>query len=102
MDYAAATIENTYNINWFNLKKFLDENNYFNDKITDEGYEFLLNHPLNYYEEFNMSNINYTDFEKFFYENNDLNGIEICLKYLNQWGDDEDIREIVEEIEKYR
>lgn len=49
-----------------------------------------------------MSNINYTDFEKFFYENNDLNGIEICLKYLNQLGDDEDIREIVEEIEKYR
>ncbi len=102
LDYAAATIENTYNINWFNLKKFLDENNYFNDKITDEGYEFLLNHPLNYYGEFNMSNINYTDFEKFFYENNDLNGIEICLKYLNQLGDDEDIREIVEEIEKYR
>ena len=103
LDYAIATIENTYNIDWFNLKEFLDKNNYFNGNITDEGYEFLLNHPLNYYEEFNMSNVNYTDFEKFFYENNsDLNGIEICLKYLNQLGDDEDIREIVEEIEKYR
>lgn len=100
LDYAIATICNTYNINWIELREFLNENGYFNGQITDDGYDFLFNHPLNYYEEFNMSNIDYTDFEKFFYENSDLNGIDICLKYLNQFDEDEDIREIIDEIER--
>lgn len=101
-DYAVSTICNTYGMDWHDLKKFLDENSYFNGEITDEGYDFMFNHPLNYYEEFGMSNIDYTDFERFFYENNELNGIDICLKYLNRFGDDGDVREIIEEIEKYR
>lgn len=100
VDYAIAAICNMYNINWTDLKEFLDENGYFNGEITEEGYDFMFNHPLNYYEEFEMTNIDYTDFERFFYENNDLNGIDICLKYLNRFGDDEDVRQIIDEIER--
>lgn len=100
-DYSVFTIENTYNINWEDLERFLEKNNYFNGQLTEKGFEFILNHPLNYYEEFDMSCVNYTDFEKYFYENNDLNGIEICLNYLNQFEYDEDIREIISEIKNY-
>ena len=50
------------------MKVQLDENNYFDGTITDNGYEFLHNHPLNYYEEFNLSFVDYSDFEKYFYE----------------------------------
>ena len=102
LDYAIANIEDTYNIQWLELKEFLDENGYFDGEITDEGFDFLYNHPLNYYEEFDMSSINYTDFERYYYENNDMNGIDVCLNYLRQLGDDSDVREIIEEIEKYK
>lgn len=100
-NYAVFTIENTYDIDWRVLKKFLEENNYFDGKLTENGFEFILNHPLNYYEEFNMSNVNYTDFERYFYEHDDLSGIDICLNYLNQFKDDEDILEIISEIKNY-
>lgn len=100
-EYAVRTIENTYNITWKKLNGFLEENNYFNGEITEEGYEFILNHPLNYYEEFDMSCIDYTDFERYFYKNSDLSGIEICLNYLNQFSDDQDVQEIISEIKNY-
>ena len=86
---------------WEKLNGFLEENNYFNGEITEEGYEFILNHPLNYYEEFDMSCIDYTDFERYFYKNSDLSGIEICLNYLNQFSDDQDVQEIISEIKNY-
>ena len=101
LEYAILSVENIYNINWEDLKNFLIENSYLNNGINDEGYSFLFNHPLNYYEEFDMSIVDYTDFEKYFYENADLNGIDICLKYLNRFGDEEDIKEIINEIKKY-
>ena len=100
-DYAVLNTENTYNVNWDVLKGFLDENNYFNGTITDDGYEFMHNHPLNYYEEFNLSFVDYNDFEKYFYEHDDLNGIEICLNYLKQFDDDSDVLETIEELKKY-
>ena len=100
-EYAVRTIENTYSIEWDKLEGYLEMNNYFNGKITDEGYEFMMNHPLNYYEEFDMSCIDYTDFERYFYKNSDLSGIEICLNYLNQFSDDEDVQEIISEIKSY-
>lgn len=100
-EYAVRTIENTYSIDWKKLEGYLEVNNYFNGKITDEGYEFMMNHPLNYYEEFDMSCIDYTDFERYFYKNSDLSGIEICLNYLNQFSDNEDVQEIISEIKSY-
>ena len=99
-DYAVHTIENTYNIDWDELKAFLDENGYYDGNITENGYEFMLDHPLNYYEEFNMNMINYTDFEQYFYENSNLEGLQICLNYLNGLDMDDDIREIIEDIER--
>lgn len=100
-DYAVLNTENTYNVNWDVLKGFLDENNYFNGTITDDGYEFMHNHPLNYYEEFNLSFVDYNDFEKYFYEHDDLSGIERCLNYLKQFDDDSDALETIEEMKKY-
>ena len=100
-DYAVLNTENTYNVKWNVLNEFLDENNYFDGTITDDGYEFMHNHPLNYYEEFNLSFVDYNDFEKYFYEHDDLNGIEICLNYLKQLDDDSDVLETIEELKKY-
>lgn len=100
-DYAVLNTENTYNVKWNVLNEFLDENNYFDGTITDNGYEFLHNHPLNYYEEFNLSFVDYSDFEKYFYEHNHLNGIERCLNYLKQFDDDSDALETIEEMKKY-
>ena len=100
-DYAVLNTENTYNVKWNVLNEFLDENNYFDGTITDNGYEFLHNHPLNYYEEFNLSFVDYSDFEKYFYEHNHLSGIERCLNYLKQFDDDSDALETIEEMKKY-
>ena len=100
-DYAVATVENTYNVRWDGLKSFLAENEYFDGEIKEKGYDFLFNHPLNYYEEFNMSCVDYTDFESYFYKNNHLPGIQICLNYLSQFSGDADIDEIIDEIKKY-
>ena len=99
-DYACLTIENTYNIKWDELKGFLDENKYFDGEVTDDGYDFLFNHPLNFYEEFGMVNIDYSDFEEYFYKNYDSNGVETCINYLKQF-DDEDSREIIDELKTY-
>lgn len=100
IDYAICTIESTYNISWVDLRAFLYENNYFSSlKITDDGYEFMLNHPLNFYEEFDMTCVDYTDFEKYFYDNGDLSGIDICLNYLNQF-EGRDFDEVICEIKK--
>ena len=100
-DYAVLNTENTYNVKCNVLNEFLDENNYFDGTITDNGYEFLHNHPLNYYEEFNLSFVDYSDFEKYFYEHNHLSGIERCLNYLKQFDDDSDALETIEEMKKY-
>ena len=101
-DYAVLTIENTYYMDWVKINEFLKDNDYFTDEITEDGYDFLFNHPLNYYEEFNMSCIDYTDFERYFYENENLPGIEICLNYLNQFKQDEDVQEIIDEINTFK
>jgi len=82
------------------LKKYLNENNYIKDKIiTEEGIEFLNSHPLHYYEKYKMDIIDYTKFEDYFWNNSDLSGEEICLKFLDQY-DDEYSNEIKEEIKR--
>lgn len=99
-EYATFMVENNFNINFKVLNKYLKENDYIKDeKITQDGIEFLNHHPLYYYEKYNMDIINYTEFEKYFWQNSNLDGIEICLKFLNNY-DDEDIEEIKEEIKK--
>ncbi|MBP3791634.1 MAG: GNAT family N-acetyltransferase [Methanobrevibacter sp.] len=100
LEYSIYTIENNYNVNWKTLNVFLMKNNYFVDNdITDEGHEFLDNHPLNFWEKYHMDIVDYTDFENYFYEHADLNPIEICLNYLKQFDDDEFILEIMQNIE---
>ncbi|WP_407392739.1 hypothetical protein, partial [Methanobrevibacter sp.] len=97
LDYSIFTIENTYNIDWYDLKLFLERKNYFRDySITDEGYEFLDSHPLHFFENYHMDIVDYTDFENYFYENSDANPIDRCLDYLNQFDDDEYILEIID------
>lgn len=99
LEYCIYTIENNYNVNWDKLKDFLEKNNYFKDgHITYNGYEFLDNHPLNFWEKYEMDIIDYTDFENYFYEHSDLAPVEICLDYLKQFEDDEFILEIMEKI----
>lgn len=101
LEYSIFTIENTYNISWPELKTFLDENNYFKEnQITDEAYEFLSTHPLHYFEKYHMDIVNYTDFENYFNDNSQLPPIERCINYLTQFGDDEYILEILEEIKR--
>lgn len=98
-EYSVFTIENTYNISWDDLKLFLDKNSYFNHGvITSDGYEFINNHPLYYWEKFHMDAVNYSDFEKYFYEHENVNPVKICMDYLNQFENDECIREIIDEI----
>ena len=101
VQYCIYTIENTYNITWDVLNSFLVENKYFiDDKITDEGYEFLNNHPLHFWEKYEMDIVNYTDFENYFYQHPDMNPLDICLDFLKQFDDDEFVVEIMEEIKK--
>ena len=100
-EYSVFTIENTYNISWDKLKEFLEKNEYFADNsITDNGYEFIMNHPLHFWEKYHMDVIDYTDFENFFFEHDNLSPVEICLDYLKQFDDDKYIVEIIEEINK--
>ena len=99
LDYSIFTIENNYNIPWIDLNLFLERNSYFEDShITGEGYYFLDNHPLHFWEKYHMEILNYTDFEDYFYEHADLKPIERCLNYLSQFENDECVFEIVEEI----
>lgn len=99
LDYAIINTEKSYNIDWLDLETFLLKNDYFNGKgITKKGFDFLNNHPLHYYEKYEMTLIDYTDFEKYFYENKNLNGNEICISYLEQFKDDEEISELIRQI----
>ena len=93
-------VENNFNINFKVLKKYLKKNNYIKDEhITQNGIDFLNHHPLHYYEKYNMDIVDYTKFEEYFWQNSNLDGNEICLKFLNNY-DDKDIEEIKEEIKK--
>ena len=101
MDYAIFTIENTYNINWSEMKEFLDINGYFSqDHITPEGFGFLKSHPLHFWNKYHMEIIDYTDFENYFYIHEDLTPKEICLNYLNKFEKEEYILDIINEIKK--
>ena len=98
-DYAIATIENMYNVSWFELRDFLDKNDYFEDcAITDRGHDFLNAHPLHFWHKYGMDAVDYTDFENYFYEHSDLNPSDICLNYLEKFDRDEFISEIIENI----
>ncbi len=99
LQYAIFSIENTYNLDWDILKGYLDENDYFNGRITDKGLEFLSSHPLHYYEKFNLDLFDYTDFEEYFYTNEDVNPKEIVMNYINQFESDECIKDLKKEIE---
>lgn len=99
-EYSVFMCEKNFNINFNVLKKYLNENNYINDEsITEEGIEFLNNHPLHYYEKYRMDIIDYTKFEEYYWNHPDLSGEEICLKFLDQY-DDEYCNEIKEEIKR--
>lgn len=100
-EYSVFTIENNYNISWNKLKQFLTANDYLDDnEITEKGYDFLLNHPLHFWNKYDMDLVNYTDFENYFWENDHLEGAEICLNYLSQFSDGEYISDIISEIKK--
>ena len=98
VQYSIFTIENTYNVSWTELESYLTKNDYFDDGITRKGYEFLDSHPLNYYEKYHMDMVDYTDFEKYFYSHSEWDEKTICINYLKEFGDDEDIMEIIFEI----
>ncbi|SDA65734.1 hypothetical protein [Methanobrevibacter millerae] len=99
-EYAMFMCESNYNITQKRLKKYLNDNNYINsENITQEGIDFLNNHPLHYYEKYHMDIVDYSKFEDFFWKNSDLNKEEICLKFLDKY-DDEEIEEIKEEIKR--
>lgn len=101
VEYSIFTIEHTYDIEWNKLQSFLSENSYFNyDGITSEGHVFLNTHPLHFWQKYGMDIVDYTDFEKYFYGHTDSNPLEVCISYLEQFGDDEDIVEIIDEINK--
>ena len=46
-----------------------------------------------------MDIVDYTKFESYYWQNSNLNGEEICLKFLDRYND-EYIDEIKEEIKK--
>lgn len=101
LGYSIFTIEKSYDVRWKDLKLFLDKNKYFKKgRITQKGYAFMDNHPLHFWEKYNMDIVNYTDFEYYFYDNSDLKPLEICLNYLAQFGGDEYILEVIDEIKK--
>lgn len=98
LDYSIFTIENTYDIDWSILKNYLEDTDYFvGGKITDKGLEFIDNHPLNVYEEYCLNMVDYSDFEKYYFENKNLNKKEIVLNYLKQFNDE--YSGIIDEIE---
>lgn len=99
-EYAVFMTENNFNITFKSLEKYLKENSYIeNEKITSKGIDFLNNHPLYYYEKYHMDIVDYTKFESYYWQNSDLTGEEICLRFLDEY-DDEYIDEIKEEIKK--
>ena len=100
VEYSIFTIENTYHIEWAVLRSFLEDNHYFDqDIITNEGYEFLDTHPLHFWQKYHMDIVDYSDFENYYYEHYPkMNPTDICLNYLKQFGDDEYVLEIIDEI----
>ena len=65
VEYSIFTIEEMYECYWNDLRYFLTFNNYFkDDKITDEGYDFLNTHPLHFWEKYQMTIVDYSDFEE--------------------------------------
>ena len=100
VEYSIFTIENTYHIEWAVLRSFLEDNHYFHqDIITNEGYEFLDTHPLHFWQKYHMDIVDYSDFENYYYEHYPkMNPTDICLNYLKQFGDDEYVLEIIDEI----
>ncbi len=99
-EYAKFMIENNFNINFKVLNNYLNENNYIKEEnITQNGIDFMNHHPLHYYEKYDMNSVDYTKFEEYFWKNSNLDGNEICLKFLKNY-DGEDIEEIKKEIKK--
>ena len=97
VEYSIFTIVNTYDIEWSILKKYLEENRYFcNGKITEKGWTFMDNHPLNVYEKYCLNMVDYSDFEAYFYENDGLDKKEIVLNYMKQFNDE--FIDIIDEI----
>lgn len=98
LEYSIFNIENTYDIQRSVLLSYLDKNNLFKkENITSKGFEFMDSHPLNYYEKYCLSMVDYTDFERYFYENQNLSGKKIVINYLRQFGDE--YLDIIKEIE---
>jgi hypothetical protein len=93
VEYSIYTIEHSYGIEWSILKRYLEESLYFADgRVTEKGLTFMDNHPLEIYDMYCLNMVDYTDFEKYYYENQNLNKKEIVLNYLKQFnGEYEDI-----------
>ena len=90
LEYAIMTCENAYNLSGNLLMKYLDENNYIKgNEITDEGHDFLRKHPLHLFEKYKLDAFDYSDFERYFYENENLDDKKIVLSYLEQFSDDD-------------
>lgn len=90
LEYAIMTCENAYNRSGNLLMKYLDENNYLKgNEITDEGHDFLRKHPLHLFEKYELDAFDYSDFERYFYENENLDDKKIVLSYLEQFSDDD-------------
>lgn len=90
LEYAIMTCENAYNLSGNLLMKYLDENNYIKgNEITDEGHDFLRKHPLHLFEKYELDAFDYSDFERYFYENENMDDKKIVLSYLEQFSDDD-------------
>lgn len=90
LEYAIMTCENAYNLSGNLLMKYIDENNYLKgNEITDEGHDFLRKHPLHLFEKYELDAFDYSDFERYFYENENLDDKKIVLSYLEQFSDDD-------------
>ena len=101
LEYAIMTCENAYNLSGNLLMKYLDENNYLKgNEITDEGHDFLRKHPLHLFEKYELDAFDYSDFERYFYENENLDDKKIVLSYLEQFSDD-DAGNLKKEIKKW-
>lgn len=90
LEYAIMTCENAYNLSGNLLMKYLDGNSYLKgNEITDEGHDFLRKHPLHLFEKYELDAFDYSDFERYFYENENLDDKKIVLSYLEQFSDDD-------------
>lgn len=90
VEYALMTCANSYCTDPQFLSKYLSGNDYFkSNKITQKGHKFLKTHPLYFFEKYELGIFDYTDFERYFYEMEGLDGDRIVFHYLNQFDDDE-------------